>query len=66
MSVKQVLRRMRAKVTGRRPCTFETAHGHDMHFLYGVGKGMGRHLIFECKTCGQNFSYSPIFGLEKQ
>ena len=66
VKIKPLLRRIRAKITGKRPCTFDTVHGHKLEFLYGVGEGIGRHLIFECPHCREKFSYSPIFGLEAE
>jgi hypothetical protein len=61
--MKILIRKIKAFLTGKKPCTFETANGHDFERVSEITKTcLGDHALFECKVCGQKAIYSQFDG----
>ena len=57
------LRKAKAKLTGRYPCTFATKHGHDFDVVK-VQRMSGIPVVFyRCSECGLRATYDPYTGL---
>ena len=57
------LRMIKAKATGKEPCTYETKHGHDFEVLK-VKQVSGIPVIFyKCRKCELRATYDQFTGL---
>lgn len=65
MKLKVLLRKIKAKITGVVPCSFESVHGHDITIVGDVKFISGMpYAKCECIVCNKKFMVSKFFGLE--
>lgn len=58
--MKVLLRKIKAKLTGKIPCSYKSNHGHDLilpSFMSGEGWA-----TFKCKKCGKDLTYFALLG----
>ena len=58
--MKVLIRKIKARLTGKYPCSFETNHGHDLD-LPSIKQGSG-WAWFRCKKCNAVLTYNGLLG----
>jgi len=64
MSRFELLHRKIEMFFGKKYCNYKTRHGHNLEQLWSSGKGIERHIVYECSVCKQKFILD-IMGLSK-
>ena len=53
----KLYRKLKTLITGNKPCTFETEHGHDFETLRLGMRNKRDVAICKCNICGKNADY---------
>ena len=57
------IRKLKSWLTGKKPCTFETKHGHDFVRVQPfVERSSGTPNRYRCSVCGLNVMYDQYRG----
>ncbi len=63
MSLKILIRKVKAKLTGKVPCSYRTLHGHDFERTSEIKEYRGiKYAFFECTVCGLRAEYNQLQG----
>ena len=63
MKLRIIARKIKAKLTGKVPCNYNTRHGHDFERTSEIHAHRGvSYAFFECKGCKMKVSYDQLTG----
>lgn len=62
--VLKLLRKLRGRMTGKTPCSFEYSHGHEFSVVSVKRYGSGTYAVLSCDVCGKKATVDSFSGLE--
>jgi|GEM_PF-7072587 len=63
MKPRIIARKIKAKLTGKVPCNYNTRHGHDFQRTSDIFEHHGfKYAFFECSVCRMRAEYNQIQG----